>query len=130
MNKQRENRTIETFRSEYQADVGCPCAPGWDGEKCALEACSQNVCRTTNGISSCVQPMAGLDHVLHQIPKYTTRGKAIVFVGNIATSPIVARPKEKKQKDARIVENALNATLSLGRHHLFHTAPSNIKYRV
>jgi hypothetical protein len=71
--------------------------------------------------------MAGLDHVLHQIPRYTTQGKANIFVGNIASEP-VARPKEK-EKETRILENALKATLTLGRHHLFHTAPSNIKYK-
>ena len=125
---QLPKRTIETFQAEQgkQATIGCPCAPGWDGEECAQDACPQKVCRTENGISSCIQPMT-MDHILSQIPSYTVQGKVNMFVSP-ELSPQETLPKAMKPKETRRIENPLSAKDSLGRHHLFHTIPNNIKY--
>ena len=122
-------KTIDSFR---QSSTDCPCAPGWEGEACALEACTEKVCQTIDGISSCIQPLLGLDHVLGSVPNYTTQGTAILFVKKEEEEKAAGLPTLSSYEapaDAKPLENALTASVPLARHFLFHEAPSNIKYR-
>jgi hypothetical protein len=119
-------KTIDSFR---QSSTDCPCAPGWEGEECASDACAEKVCQTIDGVSSCIQPLPGLDHVLGSVPNYTTQGKATLF---LKKEDKAARPPTRSSYEApaetKPLENALTASVPLARHFLFHELPSNIKY--